>query len=287
MSQTLRVSAVMVDSSEFNAGSDVKERVMKKSDSFGDNESASKLVLVAQSHVKRRDWKTADDLFRQALSIDLSPTSRIAYGVCLAQQERYFEAIGVFTPILDGVDRCAIAIVCHNLASIYRDLDDLDLARRFQWRAMLLNDESEPDDLLGLANDAIASDRYEAAESLVMSAISMQNEFEPDHPDGDFLATAGLIQAAVNSPEAGLFAMFSAFRQHRKDSEFRAMGNDQLNMSVLFGELKRYRAERTCLKRAIRYFEYAPAPYSLNRARQMLERLERMQIVRSFNARRN
>lgn len=283
----IRESAGTVDSSEFDAGSNVKERDMKKSDSFDDNESAAKLIFVAQSYVKRRDWKTADDLFCQALVLDRSAASRIAYGVCLAQQERFFEAMTVFTPVLDGDDRCAIAIVCHNLASIYRDVGELDLARRFQWRAMLLNEDSGSEDLLGLANDAFASDRFEAADSLIISAMSMQDDFEKGIPDGDFLATTGLIQAMVNSPEAGLFTLFTAFRQHREDADFRAMGTDQLNMSILFGELKRYRAERSCLKRAIRYFEYAPAPGSLSQARRMLEQLDRMQTVRTFNARRN
>ena len=282
-----RVSAGNIDSSEFDARSDVKERVMKKSDSFDDNESAAKLIFVAESYAKRRDWKGADDLFQQAISRDNSARARVAYGACLAQQERYFEAITIFTPILDGADRTAIGIACHNLASIYRDVGELDLARRFQWRAMLLNEDSGPDDLLGLANDAFASDRIEAAESRVISAMSMREDDGTGRQDGDFLATSGLIQSVVNSPEEALITLFSAFRLHRKDADFRAMGTDQLNMSILFGELKRYRAERSCLKRAIRYFEYAPAPGSLKRARLLLERLDRMHLIRTFNARRN
>jgi tetratricopeptide (TPR) repeat protein len=260
---------------------------MKKSDSFGGNDSAAKLVFAAESSAERRDWGTADELFRQAIDLDSSPASRIAYGVCLSHQERFFEAISVFTPILDADDRFAIGIVCHNLAAIYRDVGDLDLARRFQWRATLMQEDSGPGDLLAMANDALADECHQAAESLVMTALEMSDDLDDDLPDGDLIATSGLVQMVLNSTEEGLLTLFAAYRQHQAASDFRRMGADQLNMSLLFGELKRYRAERACLQRAIRCFEHAPAPYSLRRAKLLLDRFDRMRIVRSFNERRN
>jgi tetratricopeptide (TPR) repeat protein len=260
---------------------------MKKSDSFEGNESAAKLACAAESSAQHRDWKMADGLFCQAISLDTSAASRIAYGVCLSNQERYFEAITVLTPILDGVDRYAIGIVSHNLAAIYRELGDIELARRFQWRATLLQEDSGPDDLLGMANDAYLGERHQVAESLLLSAIDLQDDHAEQTMDGDFIATKGLIQSVRDSVQVGLLTIYAAYQQHQVEADFRRMGTDQLNMSVLFGELKRYRAERACLRRAISCFERASAPFSLNRARQMLERLERMQIVRSFNAGRN
>ena len=65
------------------------------------------------------------------------------------------------------------------------------------------------------------------------------------------------------------------------------MGNDLLNMSVLFGQLQRRRAERTCLKRAIRCFEKNPAPCSVKRANDLVERHDRIQFFRQFDGRRN
>ena len=257
---------------------------MKKSDSFGGNESAAALVRDAESSAGRGDWKTADKLFCQAMSVDTSPASRIAYGVCLTLQERYFEAIKIFTPILDGDDLSATAVVSHNLAAIYREVGEFELAGRFQWRATLLQDDAGPDDLLGMANDALIGEHFWAAESLVLSAIELQDDRTDQQVDGDFLGTKGLVQSIRNSAREGLFTIYAAYQKHQAMSDFRRMGIDQLNMSVLFGQLRRGRAERTCLMRAISCFERAPAPYSLNRARQMLERLERMQNLRSFNA---
>ncbi len=260
---------------------------MKKSDPIASGERAAKLVVAAESHLERRDWSAADNLFREAVTLDATPASRIAYGVCLSRQERFFEAISVFTPVLDGVDRSAIGIVCHNLAAIYRDVGDLDLARRFQWRATLLQDDAGPEDLLGMANEALTGDRHQVAEALVMTAIEMNGDASDENSDGELVATLGLIKAALDSPEEGLMTLFAAYRRHQAVRDFRSMGADLMNMAVLFGEVHRYRAERACLNRAIRCFEQAPAPYSRNRARLQIDRLDRMQVVRSFDSRRN
>ena len=260
---------------------------MKKSDSFVGNQRAATLIADAEGLAARRDWRSADPLFLEAVSLDSSPSSRIAYGVSLSGQERFFEAISVFTPVLDGNDRSAIGVVCHNLAGIYRDVGDFDLARRFQWRATLLQDNSGAADLTGMANDAIAEDRYEVAESLLMAACDLNDDIELDDADGDLVGTFGLIDAAINSPEAGVMTLFSAYRRHQATYDFRGMGIDLLNMASLFGDVRRYRAQRACLMRARRCFERAPAPFSLNRATLLLEQFERMQTVRAFDSRRN
>ena len=285
--RTLQMNLAMTIGPIFTVDSGAKERLMKKSDSLDENESAAQLVIAAESSAKRRDWNAADDLFRQAISLDPTPASRIAYGVCLSDQERFFEAISVFTPILESADRLAIRIVYHNFAAIYRTIGEMDLARRFQWQATLMQDDAGPEDLLAMANDALTSECLQAAESLAMTAGELQGDPAECVPDADILATTGLVHAALVSPEAGLLMIYAAYLLHLSESDFYRMGKDQLNMSVLFGELKRYRAERACLQRAIRYFEKTPAPYSLDRAKQLLDRFDRMRIVRSFNGRRN
>lgn len=248
---------------------------------------ASNLVVLAESFAEQGDWQSADRLFLEALTLESSDSNRISYGVCLSKQERYFEAISNFTPVLDGGDRSAISVVCHNLAAIYREVGDLDLARRFQWRATLLQDDSGTEEVLGMANDALASEHHETAASLVMTACDLNAETSEDISDGDLVATTGLVNAALYSKEEGLITLFAAYRRHQAVRDLRGMGLDQMNMAVLFADLGRYRAERSCLMRAIRYFERASAPLSCQRARQQLDRLDRMQIVRSFDARRN
>ena len=260
---------------------------MKKSDQSGDSERALELVVAAERSSESRDWPRAEELFREAIAMDTSPASRIAYGVCLSQQERYFDAISIFTPILDGDDRQAIGVVCHNLAAIYREIGDLDLARRFQWRATLLLDDAGPEELLAMANDALANKSFPSSESLLMAAIEMSGDATDEIRDGDLIATLGLVQAELSSPREGVMTLFSAYRRHQQIQDFRGMGNDLLNMSVLFGRLQRHRAERACLKRAIRFFEKATATYSIKRANELVARHDRIQFFRKFDGRCN
>ena len=216
-----------------------------------------------------------------------SATHRIAYGVCLSKQERFHEAITTMTPVLDGQDRVAIGIVCHNLASIYREVGDFDLARRFQWRATLLNESIDADGLLGMANDALLNERLDVAGSLVFAATELETDEDLAPNDADLLATAGLVEAETESPRVGLLTLFAAYRWHRDEDDLKGMGIDQLNMSALFGKLDRHRAERACLVRAIRFFDQASATYSSMKARTELERLNSTEAVRSFDAERN
>jgi tetratricopeptide (TPR) repeat protein len=263
------------------------KRTMMNPDSVAAMLNAAKLLAHAEKCAERREWKTADELFRQAISSDTSPRSRIAYGVCLAAQERYFESISAFMPIMEGTDRQAIGIVCHNLAAIYRDIGDFDLARRFQWRATLLQDESTLEDLVGLANDALISDHTDVAESLISAACEMDGEDFEGSADGDLIATAGLVKAKSGLTREGLYVLFAAYRRHRSIQDFRGMGFDLMNMAMLLGELNRHQAKKICLLRAIDCFQQAGAPQSRERAGQQLDQLGQMHAVRLFDVRRN
>lgn len=259
---------------------------MMNPDSVAAMQNAAILLARAEQCADRREWLSADELFRQAVTADVSPRSRIAYSVYLAAQERYFECISVCMPVLEGTDRQAIGIVCHNLAAIYREIGDYDLARRFQWRATLLQDDSTSEDLLGLANDALISDHPDAAASLVATACDMDGD-DFEGADGDLIATAGLVKAKLNLTREGLYLLFAAYRRHRSVHDDRGMGFDLMNMAIMFGELNRHQAERMCLVRAIECFKQAEAPYSAERARQQLDQLDQMDSVRSFDVRRN
>lgn len=260
---------------------------MKKPDSVAAMHNAAKLTARAEACAERHDWKSADELFRQAVSLDTSPSSRIAYGVCLASQDRYFESISTFMPVLEGTDREAIGVVCHNMAAIYREIGDFDLARRFQWRATLLQKDSVPEDLLGLANDALMSGHPEAAATLVLATCELDDSDIEDTADGDLIATAALIKAKLDSARAGLYMLFAAYRRHQSAEDYRGMGADLMNMAMLFAELKRHQAERACLERAIQCYKRVPAPHACERARQQLDAYEQVHAVRSFDVRRN
>jgi|GEM_PF-3554607 len=260
---------------------------MSNSDPFAGHEQARHLVRRAELRVEHRDWAAADALFREAINLDPAPGHRIAYGVCLVEQERFYEAISVFTPVLDCSDRSAIGVVCHNLAAIYRMVDDPDLARRFQWRATLLQDDAGTEELIGMANDALLSQRPEMAYSLATACQDVDGDDDLETADGDVVATVALATAALDSVSEGLVTLYVASLRHRSAGDLRGMGTDMLNMSVLFSDLNRPRAARRCLLRAIQAFQLCPAPHSLQRARQLLTQLKRRSALRSFDARRN
>ena len=177
--------------------------------------------------------------------------------------------------------------MCHNLAAIYREVGDFELARRFQWRATLFLDDAGAEELLAMANDALANETYQTSESLLMAAIEMSGDVADEVRDGDLIATLGLIQAEITSPQQGMISLFSAYRRHQEVQDFRGMGNDLLNMSILFGRLQRHRAERACLKRAIRCFEKGPATCSVKQANDLVDIHDRIQFFRQFDGRRN
>src|SRR5687768_16626899 len=90
------------------------------------------LLQWADTLVRQRLWSDSDAVFQRAVAQDASPCSRIAYGCALVEQERYRDALCQMTAALDMAslsgDRSALAAIFHNLAAIYRELGDFDLA---------------------------------------------------------------------------------------------------------------------------------------------------------------
>ena len=241
----------------------------------------------AEHHGHAGQWSRADLCYSEAVAIDHSPTSRIAFGSSLATRERYNEAICQMTGALDlasaSGDREALGVIFHNLAAIYRELGDSDLARRFQQRAIQQMDDCGPPELLGLANDAWLSHRPELAGCLSASCVDLDEDTGDESLTAEAQATSAIFSGLQEDPRAGIRSLIRVYRQHQSAREFRLMGIDLLNLSVLLSEVGWYRAEMNLVRRAIRHFEQAPAPVSTARARQILATLERMQSLRDFD----
>lgn len=233
-------------------------------------------------------WAEADACYLAAIELDRTSGSRIAFGTSLAHREQYHGALCCLTDALDQAskagDREALGVIYHNLAAIYRELGDYDLARRFQQRSILQLDDCRPVDLLGLANDAWLSGRSEIATCLASSCTELDS-------DGDELdcvlleaqATLAITVGLAEDPRQGIRSLIQIYRQHRAANDVRLMGVDLLNLSALLSELGWYRAEMNFVRRAISLFDQAPAPVSAVKARQTLGLLERMQSLRNFD----
>lgn len=249
------------------------------------------LLKWADDLVRTRSWNEADAVFQRAVALDVSPCSGIAYGCALTEQERFNEALCQMTAALDiaqtSGDRHALATVYHNLAAIYRELGDNDLARRFQQRAISQVDDCGPDELLGLANDAWLAERLELAECLAGTAADIDEEDEFREPSAEVEATLGLLTGFLHDPREGIRPLLRAYSRHKAAGELRLMGNDLLNLSALLGELGRHRGELACVRRAIACFDDAPAPVSAAKARRLMAYLERLRQLRQFDPSRN
>ena len=232
-------------------------------------------------------WSQADLCYSNAVSVDESPASRVAFGSSLAARERFNEAICQMTGALDlasaSGDREALGMIFHNLAAIYRELGDSDLARRFQQRAILQMDDCGPAELLGLANDAWLSHRTELAGCLSAACADLDEDTGDESLTAEAQATLAVISGLSDDPREGIRSLIRVYRHHQTAGAERLMGIDLQNLSVLFSEVGWYRAEMNLVRRAIRHFEQAPAPVSAARARQILATLERVQSLREFD----
>lgn len=257
---------------------------MSNSDSGDSRAHALGELRCAEMLGCARQWAEADACFVRAIEMDPTPMSRLAFGASLAEREQYHDAICQLTAGLELAsaqgDRQALATVFHNLASIYRELGDFELARRFQSRAILQMDECGPEELLGLANDAWTSRHADIACCLAESSVDLE---EDNDVALEAQATTAAFVGICEDPRPAIKTLIHVYRQHRSAGSLRLMGIDLLNLSALFAETGWHRTEMNLVRQAIQHFEAAPAPVSATKARRVLDMLERMQSLREFD----
>lgn len=246
----------------------------------------SKELNRAEILARNGAWEAADAIYSTAITVDASPASRIAFGASLATRERYNEAICQLTAGIDlateSGHREALGVIFHNLAAIYRELGDADLARRFQQQSLLQSDDCGPVELLGLANDAWLSRRTELAACLANSCVELDQD-DLVSEDLEALATVGVMSGLLEDPRQGIKSLIQIYRQHQSRNETRLAGIDLMNLAILCSEIGWYVAEARLVRRAIAHFDMAQAPVSASRARQLLAHLERLQSLRGFD----
>lgn len=218
--------------------------------------------------------EAARSTFEQAVRHDPGQLARNAYGCFLRSIEDYRGAIEQFTGLLDAArensDHELLAIASNNLAAVFRDLGEYELASRFQQRATASQPECDHVDLSNLANDALVSGRYDLAERLVRLSLHMEGEdgsFESEAADR---GTLGLLAGLTGNAREGIGLLRSACVLHRRAEDHRGLGADYVNLAFLFGALGRSRAQVRCLRRAVRCYRLASANTSASRARRLL-----------------
>jgi len=229
--------------------------------------------------LRAKQWNVAVARLRSLADETRCCEVRITLGALLAERECYFEAIQWWTTVLEDAGREGhreyLSAAFHNLAVVYRELGDHDLARRFQQRSLQLMDDCGSEELLGLANDALATGCGRGAEALLESASGLAAE--DDSIQIDLTASAGVTCSMRGKPSIAVRLLRVAYRQHLANGNERDAGRDLLNLAATLRQAGRLQLERKCLNRAAKHFDRAHMP--LSRARSIERRRQVEQLI--------
>lgn len=248
------------------------------------------LFATASSEADREFWTTVESLLDSERWTDAAVTvralahqsgqltPRVTLGTLFYERGRRHDAVREWTEALADAQSAGqwsvSAAAHHNLAAMYRDIGDYALARTFQQRAMSLQADCGPDELLQLGNDAVAARRWELAESLYQSAAEL---VEDGHPLlSDLAATRGVLCGFQGEPFVGLRWLQQAYREHVADGRHDYAGKDLLNAAALFEQLHRLGWARLCVTLARSHFELAGDAPWVRTAIQHLQRIDGM-----------
>lgn len=217
------------------------------------------------------------------------PELQVTLGSLLFERQDYYEAISAWTEVVEPASSRGrldlLAAVYSNLAAAYRELGDAVLARRFQQQALRYQDDFGAEDLLHLANDAIAGGHFDLAESLLDSVGDLLG----DDPrlQAEIYATHGVIALRRGAPRLARRGLLTAYRAHLQMGDEAGAGRDLLNAAEAFQVMHRLPAARRCLREAARHFHNGGLPVWSAEADRRAERLGRMAELAGFDARRN
>lgn len=213
----------------------------------------------------------------------------VTLGALLFERQHYGDAIAVWTAAVEPANeqgrRDILAAVYSNLAATYRELGDCTLARRFQQQALRYQDDFGADDLLHLANDALAAEHYDLAESLLDSMSDLLDS----HPHwlAEIYATRGIIALRCGEPRAARRGLLTAYRAHRQIGDDAGAARDLLNAAEAFQMMDRLPAARRCLTEASRHFADAQQPVWQAETERRAKRLERIASLSTWDASEN
>lgn len=207
-------------------------------------------------------------------------------GAVLAERDAWREAITVWTALIEPASdlgrRDVLGAIYSNLAAAYRDLGDFALARSFQQQALHWQDDFGADDLLHLANDALAADRFPLALSLLESAAA---SIDDDHPlQAELIATRGVLALRERNPRLAVRCLIAAYRRHLAQGDWNGVGRDLLNGAVAAEQMGRLAVAQRLLRESQRAFHQAGQPHWTAEARVRRSRLRHLRSISATHA---
>lgn len=247
---------------------------------------AEEFRRVAESVRENGDWIRADDWFRRALAEDVhSSRLHLAYGAFLAERQEIRRAIDHLMHGLDAAttsgDLGSQAVAFADLAAIYRQIGEFDLARRFQRQVLAIRQQADAGDLLAWSADALLANKTPLAESLAHAAWNLAEDGHDLSTQADCFGVLGMVAARRGRHRRAISLLIQAARRHHALRETQALGTDYANLGEVCGLIGRLRWQRAFYATASHWFQQAGMPQS---RQQMAHRLRAADVLKHLGA---
>jgi tetratricopeptide (TPR) repeat protein len=246
------------------------------------------ILRLAEQFRDSRQWSEADRLFAQVVATEPTTAMHIAFGVYLAERQNYPAAIRQLMLGLDGAkaegDLSSQELVYSNLAAIFRELGDADLAQRFQRRVLAIEDSAGPMDLLAWSQDALLAGRLEVAEKLARNALQLAQDAEDISLQADSWGAIALIAARQGKLRLAIRLLIRAIRGHDFIGDDRGSAIDLQNLAEICGLVQRFHWQRAFFGAAQDRFREVGMPRSESRVQSRLRDVDRLERYRRMEA---
>lgn len=252
---------------------------------------ANSIVRQAENCCAEQRWERAEHLFRAAVEQDPSPAHRVALGAFLAERQHYHAAIGQLMPALDAAQNAGDlqlqAVIFADLAAIYRELGEPDLARRFQRQVLALKNGAGAEELLAWSSDALLAGKLTLAEQLARQAFEFAEDVGDIELQSDACGTLGVIAAREGHARRAVWLLIRAARGHQQVQDDHGLGVDYQNLAEICGVMDRLVWQRRFFQAAEDCFERAGRMRSQIQVGKRQRAVERLLNYRGMVADRN
>ncbi len=189
---------------------------------------------------------------------------------------------------LDGAqvkgDLSLQAVIFSNLAAIYRELGEHNLAQRFQRQVLAIHEAADAEDLLDWSSDALLAGKTMLAEKLINNALDLAEEAADLSTQADAWGLLGVIAARQAKPRLAARLLIRAARGHHIMGDDRGLGIDFQNLAEVFGLLDRWEWQRLSFQAAQTCMNRAGMPVSTRRVTRRLRDSDRLTLYRRMDA---
>jgi tetratricopeptide (TPR) repeat protein len=248
-------------------------------------------VLLERAEALAAEHRLADAkaAFLTAIRCDSGHTARNEYGRFLTRTESYDEAVEQFSILLTQAkatgDEQLRSTATNNLAAVYRELGCPDIAARLQQQAiaaeMATGEDTYPTScvLANRANDAILAGDFHLARCLLRRSLALEVEAKSLAGQAADWGSLGVIAGLEGNTGEAIGCLRRAYQLHQRLSDAHGAGCDLMNLAETFRTIGRWRAASRCYLRAMRRFEQAGSPQSIQRAQAQRDETERLAAV--------